>query len=36
MSTRIRFFGVAAYELTTKAGLHILIDPFLDDNPGVP
>jgi L-ascorbate metabolism protein UlaG (beta-lactamase superfamily) len=36
MSTRIRFFGVAAYELTTKAGLHILIDPFLDENPGSP
>jgi L-ascorbate metabolism protein UlaG (beta-lactamase superfamily) len=36
MSTKIRFFGVAAYELTTKAGLHILIDPFLDENPGSP
>jgi L-ascorbate metabolism protein UlaG (beta-lactamase superfamily) len=34
MSTRITFFGVAAYELTTTAGLHILIDPFLDENPG--
>src|SRR5258708_19342740 len=36
MSTRIRFFGVAAYELITEAGLHILIDPFLDENPGSP
>lgn len=36
MSVRIRFFGVAAYELVTSAGLHILIDPFLDDNPGSP
>jgi L-ascorbate metabolism protein UlaG (beta-lactamase superfamily) len=36
MSTRIRFFGVAAYELITEAGQHILIDPFLDDNPGSP
>lgn len=35
-STRIRFFGVAAYEIVTRAGQHILIDPFLDDNPGSP
>jgi L-ascorbate metabolism protein UlaG (beta-lactamase superfamily) len=36
MSTRIRFFGVAAYELITGSGQHILIDPFLDENPGSP
>src|SRR5258708_18638315 len=36
MSTRIRFFGVAAYELITEAGLHILIDSFLDEKPGSP
>jgi len=36
MSTRIRFFGVAAYELITEVGQHILIDPFLDENPGSP
>jgi L-ascorbate metabolism protein UlaG (beta-lactamase superfamily) len=36
MSTRIRFFGVAAYELITEAGQHILVDPFLDENPGSP
>ena len=36
MSTSIRFFGVAAYELITEAGQHILIDPFLDENPGSP
>jgi L-ascorbate metabolism protein UlaG (beta-lactamase superfamily) len=36
MSTRIRFFGVAAYELITASGQHILIDPFLDENPGSP
>ncbi len=36
MSTRIRFFGVAAYELTTEIGQHILVDPFLDENPGSP
>jgi len=36
MSTKIRFFGVAAYELITAAGQHILIDTFLDENPGSP
>ena len=35
-TTRIRFFGVAAYQITTRAGLNILVDPFLDDNPGSP
>jgi L-ascorbate metabolism protein UlaG (beta-lactamase superfamily) len=34
--TRIRFFGVAAYEIITGDGRHILIDPFLDENPGSP
>ena len=34
--TQIRFFGVAAYEIITPDGKHILIDPFLDDNPGSP
>jgi L-ascorbate metabolism protein UlaG (beta-lactamase superfamily) len=34
--TRIRFFGVAAYELVTPEGKHILLDPFLDENPGCP
>lgn len=34
--TRLRFFGVAAYELVTPDGKHILIDPFLDENPGSP
>ena len=36
MSTKIRFFGVAAYELITEAGQHVIIDPFLDENPGSP
>ncbi len=36
MPTRIRFFGVAAYEIITNQGQHILLDPFLDDNPGCP
>lgn len=34
--TQIRFFGVAAYEIITSTGQHILLDPFLDDNPGSP
>jgi L-ascorbate metabolism protein UlaG (beta-lactamase superfamily) len=36
MGTQIRFFGVAAYELITSQGVHILLDPFLDENPGSP
>lgn len=36
MPTRIRFFGVAAYEIITNRDQHILFDPFLDDNPGCP
>ncbi|WP_404424064.1 metal-dependent hydrolase [Nibricoccus sp. IMCC34717] len=34
--TKIRFFGVAAYELVTPEGKHVLIDPFFDSNPGSP
>ena len=33
-TTRIRFHGVAAYEILTRNGLRILCDPFLDQNPG--
>ena len=36
MATRIRFFGVAAYELVTNDDKHILLDPYLDDNPASP
>jgi L-ascorbate metabolism protein UlaG (beta-lactamase superfamily) len=36
MPVSIRFFGVAAYELITAHGQHVLIDPFLDGNPGSP
>jgi L-ascorbate metabolism protein UlaG (beta-lactamase superfamily) len=36
MPTQIRFFGVAAYEIITPEGKHILLDPFLNDNPGSP
>jgi L-ascorbate metabolism protein UlaG (beta-lactamase superfamily) len=35
-TTRIRFLGVAAYEIVTRDGRHILVDPFLDENPGAP
>src|SRR6266540_5824866 len=34
--TKIRFFGVAAYQIVTSQGQHILLDPFLDENPGSP
>jgi L-ascorbate metabolism protein UlaG (beta-lactamase superfamily) len=34
--TRFRYLGVAAYEIITRQGQHILIDPFLDENPGSP
>ena len=36
MSTSIRFFGVAGYEIVTSQGQHLLLDPFLDGNPGSP
>jgi L-ascorbate metabolism protein UlaG (beta-lactamase superfamily) len=31
--TRIRFHGIATYEIITRDGLRILCDPFLDANP---
>ncbi|MBI5771376.1 MAG: MBL fold metallo-hydrolase [Verrucomicrobia bacterium] len=33
---KLRFFGVAAYELIDRTGRRILVDPFLDDCPGNP
>jgi L-ascorbate metabolism protein UlaG (beta-lactamase superfamily) len=36
VATQIRFYGVAAYEIITSRGQHILLDPFLNDNPGSP
>jgi L-ascorbate metabolism protein UlaG (beta-lactamase superfamily) len=36
MGTKIRFLGVAGYELITSKNQHILVDPFLDENPGAP
>src|SRR3569623_616922 len=31
-TTRIRFLGVAAYEIVTRASKRILVDPFIDEN----
>jgi len=36
MKTKIRFLGVAAFEITNSLGNVILIDPFLDENPASP
>lgn len=36
MKTKIRFLGIAAFEITTTQGQVILIDPFLDENPASP
>jgi L-ascorbate metabolism protein UlaG (beta-lactamase superfamily) len=36
MTTRIRFFGIAAFEITNSQGQVILIDPYLDDSPVSP
>lgn len=36
MNPRLRFFGVAAYELIDTQSRRILVDPFLDDCPGNP
>lgn len=36
MTTSIRFFGMAAYEIVNSQGLHIIMDPYLDDNEASP
>lgn len=36
MITRIRFLGIAAFEITNSQGQVILIDPYLDENPSSP
>lgn len=33
---KLRFFGVAAYELVNSRGQHILVDPYIDSCPGCP
>lgn len=34
MAATIRYLGVASYEIVTDEGQHVLVDPFLDHNPG--
>jgi L-ascorbate metabolism protein UlaG (beta-lactamase superfamily) len=36
MSTKIKFFGIAAFEVTLPDGRVALIDPCLSDNPASP
>ncbi len=36
MKTRIRFLGVAGYEIVTPDQKHILVDPFIDSSPLCP
>lgn len=36
MSLKIRFFGYAGYEIVTSQGKHVVIDPYLNDNPVAP
>lgn len=36
MTTKIRFFGIAAFEITNSQGKVVLIDPCLSDNPASP
>jgi len=36
MTTRLRFFGLATFEITNQQGQVILIDPCLSDNPASP
>ncbi len=33
MGTKVQFFGVAGYKITTENGLSILVDPFIEGNP---
>src|SRR4051812_45925885 len=35
-TSKIKFLGVAGYEITTPDNKVIYIDPFLDENPGAP
>jgi L-ascorbate metabolism protein UlaG (beta-lactamase superfamily) len=36
MSTKIKFLGIAAFEITTPQGLKIFIDPYINENPASP
>lgn len=36
MSVKIQFFGYAGYKIITESGQHIVVDPFLNENPVAP
>lgn len=36
MSVKIQFFGYSGYKIITEGGTHIVIDPYLNDNPVAP
>lgn len=36
METKIRFLGIAAFEIENSEGVHILLDPFIEGNPACP
>jgi L-ascorbate metabolism protein UlaG (beta-lactamase superfamily) len=36
MTTSLRFFSAAGYEIVTPEGIHVLMDPFLNQNPYSP
>ncbi|MBN1672448.1 MAG: MBL fold metallo-hydrolase [Kiritimatiellae bacterium] len=36
MSVSIQFFGMAGYKIVTADDVHVVIDPFMDDNPYSP
>lgn len=36
MSVKIQFFGYAGYKIITESGKHLVIDPYLNDNPVAP
>lgn len=36
MSVNIQFFGYSGYKIITSGGLHVVVDPFLNENPVAP
>jgi L-ascorbate metabolism protein UlaG (beta-lactamase superfamily) len=36
MPVSIQFFGAAGYKIITSSGKHVVVDPFMDDNPRSP
>jgi len=33
MSVKLQFYGIAGYSIFTSAGVHVVVDPFLNNNP---